>query len=98
MWTPSCTVPLLIQVPFGDCVCRAQSQVNVTVGMWWGRAVLKLSGFTAALSAGKFYPKKQWLILSDYPGAILVVSGYEKLWPLNLEWRKLRHSKGKAER
>lgn len=32
--------------------------MNVTVGMWWGRAVLKLSWSTAALSSEKFYPKK----------------------------------------
>lgn len=71
--------------------------MDATVEMWWGRAVLKLAGSTEALSSGKFYPKKQWLILSEYSGAILLFPGYEKLQPLNLEWRKLRHSKGKAE-
>lgn len=67
MWTPSLSsiVPLLIQVPSGECACRAQTQVNVTLGMWWGRAVLKLSRSTAALFSGKFYPKKSgWSFLN----------------------------------
>lgn len=62
-----------------------------------GRQCSNYPGPQEPPSPGNFYPKKQWLIPSEYPESILPFSGYKKLWPPNLEWRKLRHSKGKGD-